>query len=236
MKILGIDSSGNVGSVAYVSDGVVISEYTLNNKKTHSQTLLPMIDDMVKKAEINLEELDAIAISQGPGSFTGLRIGSATAKGIAYVKDIPIVPVYTTEALCYNLYGEAGLICPIMDARRGQVYTGIFKFLDDGRLETILETTALSIEELLEKLEALGGEVTFLGDGVDVFKDKIKELLKTPYKFAFGNNRLQRASSVALYGEILFEKGIKQDAASHAPIYLRMSQAERERLEKEGKA
>ena len=236
MKILGIDSSGNVGSVAYVSDGVVISEYTLNNKKTHSQTLLPMIDDMVKKAEINLDELDAIAISQGPGSFTGLRIGSATAKGIAYVKDIPIVPVYTTEALCYNLYGETGLICPIMDARRGQVYTGIFNFSEDGSLETLLETTALSIEELLEKLAEFNQQVTFLGDGVDVFKDKIKELLKIPYKFAFGNNRLQRASSVALYGEILFEKGIKQDAASHAPIYLRMSQAERERLEKEGKA
>ena len=236
MKILGIDSSGNVGSVAYVSDGVVISEYTLNNKKTHSQTLLPMIDDMVKKAEINLDELDAIAVSQGPGSFTGLRIGSATAKGIAYVKDIPIVPVYTTEALCYNLYGEIGLICPIMDARRGQVYTGIFNFSEDGSLETLLETTALSIEELLEKLAEFNQQVTFLGDGVDVFKDKIKELLKIPYKFAFGNNRLQRASSVALYGEILFEKGIKQDAASHAPIYLRMSQAERERLEKEGKA
>lgn len=236
MKILGIDSSGNVGSVAYVSDGVVISEYTLNNKKTHSQTLLPMIDDMVKKAEINLDELDAIAISQGPGSFTGLRIGSATAKGIAYVKDIPIVPVYTTEALCYNLYGEIGLICPIMDARRGQVYTGIFNFSEDGSLESLLETTALSIEELLEKLAEFNQQVTFLGDGVDVFKDKIKELLKIPYKFAFGNNRLQRASSVALYGEILFEKGIKQDAALHAPIYLRMSQAERERLEKEGKA
>ena len=123
-----------------------------------------------------------------------------------------------------------------MDARRGQVYTGIFNFSEDGSLETLLETTALSIEELLEKLAEFNQQVTFLGDGVDVFKDKIKELLKTPYKFAFGNNRLQRASSVALYGEILFEKGIKQDAALHAPIYLRMSQAERERLEKEGKA
>lgn len=232
MKILGIDSSGNVGSVAYINDGELIAEYTLNHKKTHSETLLPMIDDMVKKAELDLNELDAIAICAGPGSFTGLRIGSATAKGIGLALNKPLVPVMTTEALCYNLYGQSGLICPIMDARRNQVYTGIFSFDEDGKLNKVLDTDAMAIEDLIDKLNEINSNVVILGDGVKVYKDIIEEKIICAHSYAFGNNNLQRASSVAFCGEALFKNGISENADEHAPVYLRVSQAERERMEK----
>ena len=232
MKILGIESSANVGSVAYLKDDEVIVEYTLNYRKTHSETLLPMIDDMGKKAEIDFSELDAIAVSAGPGSFTGLRIGSATAKGMGLALNIPIIPVSTTQALCYNLVGVSGLICPIMDARRSQVYTGIFRFNDNDELETVLDTTAIGIDELISILGDKGEKVTFVGDGVKVFGNIIAEQIKCEYRFASPANCLQRASSVALLGTKLMAAGITEHARDHAPIYLRMSQAERERLEK----
>ena len=128
MKILGIDSSGIVASVAVVENDNLIAEYTVNYKKTHSQTLLPMLDEIAKMTELDLNTVDAIAVAAGPGSFTGLRIGSATAKGLGLALKKPLVGVPTVEALAYNLYDTAGLICPIMDARRSQVYTGIYRF------------------------------------------------------------------------------------------------------------
>ncbi|MCR4838438.1 MAG: tRNA (adenosine(37)-N6)-threonylcarbamoyltransferase complex dimerization subunit type 1 TsaB, partial [Eubacterium sp.] len=127
MKIIGIDSSGNVASVAYVADGTLIAEYTINNKKTHSQTLLPMLDQIVRDAEIELSEIDAIAVAAGPGSFTGLRIGAATVKGLGLALEKPVIAIPTCEGLAYNLMGNSGLVVPIMDARRGQVYTGIYR-------------------------------------------------------------------------------------------------------------
>ena len=123
MKILALDSSGIVASVAIVEDNTLLAEYTVNYKKTHSQTLLPMLDEVAKMTELDLSTIDAIAVAAGPGSFTGLRIGSATAKGLALALKKPLVAVPTVEALAYNLYDTNGLICPIMDARRNQVYT-----------------------------------------------------------------------------------------------------------------
>ena len=131
MKILGIDSSGMVASVAIIQDDVIKAEYTMNHKKTHSETLLPMIDEIVKTSEIRLEELDAIAIAAGPGSFTGLRIGAATAKGLAMAIDKPIIPVKTCEGLAFNMWGADGLIVPMIDARRNQVYIILFLFFQD---------------------------------------------------------------------------------------------------------
>ena len=128
MKILALDSSGIVASVAVVEDDTLLAEYTVNYKKTHSQTLLPMLDEIVKMTELELESIDAIAVAAGPGSFTGLRIGSATAKGLGLALKKPLVAVPTVDALAYNLYDAQGLICPIMDARRKQVYTGIYRF------------------------------------------------------------------------------------------------------------
>ena len=128
MKILALDSSGLVASVAVMENDNLIAEYTMNYKKTHSQTLLPMLDEVKKMIELDLSTLDAIAVAAGPGSFTGLRIGSATAKGLGLALNLPIVPVKTVDALAYNLYGTDKLVCPLMDARRNQVYTGIYSF------------------------------------------------------------------------------------------------------------
>ena len=128
MKILAIDSSGLVATVAVAEDNNLLGEYTINFKKTHSQTLLPMLDEVKRTIELDLNTIDAIAISGGPGSFTGLRIGSATAKGLGLALDKPLVHVPTLDALAYNLWGSSDVICPLMDARRGQVYTGIYAF------------------------------------------------------------------------------------------------------------
>ncbi len=128
MIILGIESSSLVASVALVADGAVLAEYTVNFKKTHSQTLLPMIDQMVQMLELDLGLVDAIAVSGGPGSFTGLRIGSATAKGLGLALDKPLIHVPTLDAMAYNLFGAASLLCPMMDARRNQVYTGLYHY------------------------------------------------------------------------------------------------------------
>ena len=129
MKLLALDSSGLVASAAIVDDNITIAEYTVNYKKTHSQTLLPMLDEIKRMTELDLHTIDAIAIAAGPGSFTGLRIGAATAKGLGLALEIPIIPVPTVDSLAYNLYGSDKLICPLMDARRNQVYTGLYTIL-----------------------------------------------------------------------------------------------------------
>ena len=129
MKILALDSSGLVASVAVAEDDNLIGEYTVNYKKTHSQTLLPMLDAVAKMVDLDLETIDAIAVAKGPGSFTGLRIGSATAKGLGLALDKPIVEIPTVDGLAYNLWGAKDLVCPLMDARRNQVYTGLYEFV-----------------------------------------------------------------------------------------------------------
>ncbi len=192
MKILGIDSSGMVASAAIIADGVLASEFTVNNKQTHSQTLLPMIEKVVDMSGVSLESLDAIAVAAGPGSFTGLRIGASTAKGMGLALKKPIVPVPTLEGLAYRVGVADGLICPMMDARRNQVYTGIYRIADSG-LECLEEQCAVAIEEIGEKINALSG------------------------------------AAVAALGEIYFHGGRMEEAGQHRPIYLRKSQAERER-------
>ena len=131
MKLIALDSSGMVASVAVLEDDTLIAEYTINYKKTHSQTLLPMLEEVKNMTELNLSTVDAIALAAGPGSFTGLRIGSATAKGLGFALNIPLIPIPTVDALAYNLYGTDKLVCPILDARRNQVYTGIYSFERD---------------------------------------------------------------------------------------------------------
>ncbi len=149
MKVLGIDSSGLVASVAVVEDDILLAEYTVNYKKTHSQTLLPMLKEIGDMINLDLNSLDAIAIAAGPGSFTGLRIGSATAKGLGLALDKPIIPVPTVDGLAYDLWGTDKIVCPIMDARRNQVYTGIYEFCD-GKLQ-ILEIRWRFLSQRLQK-------------------------------------------------------------------------------------
>ncbi|MEE8885747.1 MAG: tRNA (adenosine(37)-N6)-threonylcarbamoyltransferase complex dimerization subunit type 1 TsaB [Eubacteriales bacterium] len=250
MRLLAIDSSGLVASAAYMDDDSLLGEYTINFKKTHSQTLLPMIDELTKMLGIEPDSIDAVAVSKGPGSFTGLRIGSATAKGIGLALDRPIVEVPTVDALACNLYDTDGIIVPMMDARRSQVYTGIYHFRDH-KLETLMEQTACSVEELAERINhmAAGAQtgpetadmgasssetwavrrVIFLGDGVPVYIDRMKELLEFEFSVAPAHLCRQRAGAVAWLGMQYLKAGKTVPSYAHHPEYLRKSQAEREK-------
>ena len=245
MKVLAIDSSGMTATVAVVEDTQTIAEYTVNFKKTHSQTLLPMIDTMGKMIELDLKSIDAIAVAGGPGSFTGLRIGSATAKGLGLALEKPLIHVPTVDGLAYNLYGCQDIICPIMDARRKQVYTGMYTFARrelEGSKETelvldVLEAqNASPIDEVIERLNIHGRPVVFLGDGVPVYQDVIREKMRVPFSFAPASANRQRAAVVGALGIQYYKEGRFETAMEHQPDYLRVSQAERERAEKERKA
>ncbi|MCI8363471.1 MAG: tRNA (adenosine(37)-N6)-threonylcarbamoyltransferase complex dimerization subunit type 1 TsaB [Eubacterium sp.] len=232
MKILGIDSSGLTASVAVMSDGILTGEYTIHNKKTHSQTLLPMISDMLLMAEIKPEELDCIAVSAGPGSFTGLRIGASTAKGLAWTLGIPVVPVSSLMGLAANVTQRGAVVCPIMDARRNQVYFGIYR-ITEGLPEVLLEPGAAAIEEAVACASRIREEIIYIGDGVPVFEDRIRQLSQSGLRFMEPVNCYQRGASVAAVGSLLFGKNQYVEAGDFAPVYLRKSQAEREREEAE---
>ena len=234
MRILGIESSSLVASVAVVTDDTVTAEYTVNFKKTHSQTLLPMLDEVAKMIELDLDAIDAIAVSGGPGSFTGLRIGSATGKGLGLALKKPLIHVPTVDGLAYNMWGYAGLVCPIMDARRGQVYTGIYR-MKDG-MEILKEQCPMDMKELAAQLNEMGERVVFLGDGVPVNKQAIQETMTVPFEFAPAHMNRQRAGAIAALGAIYYSQGKVETAAEHKPDYLRKSQAERERAEREENA
>ena len=238
MKIIALDSSGLAASVAVLEDEICIAEYTTNYKKTHSQTLLPMLDEIKKMIELDLDTVDAIAVAKGPGSFTGLRIGSATATGLGAVLEKPVVAVPTVDALAYNFYGCGKLICPLMDARRNQVYTGLYEFVRSQQeydLHVIRQECVASMDEILDTVNEMGREVIFLGDGVPVYQKKIEEKCKVAYTFADAVHSRQRASCVGVLAQKYYKEGKIQSAAEHAPEYLRLSQAERERLENEAK-
>ncbi|MDR2889280.1 MAG: tRNA (adenosine(37)-N6)-threonylcarbamoyltransferase complex dimerization subunit type 1 TsaB [Lachnospiraceae bacterium] len=231
MKIVALDSSGLVASAAIVEDDVVIAEYSTQFKKTHSQTLLPMLAEITKMTETDLNSVDAIAISAGPGSFTGLRIGSAMAKGLGMALDKPLVEIPTVDGLAFNLYGTDKLVCPLMDARRDQVYTGIYAFEGDHAMgfKILLEQCAVDIGTIADRLNAMGRPIIFLGDGVPVFSDRLKELMKVPYSIAPAHMNRQRAATIAVLAGRYMQQGEVVTAADHAPIYLRLSQAEREK-------
>lgn len=175
MKVLAIESSAVTASVAIMTEDTLIAEYTINYKKTHSQTLLPMIDEICRMTETDVSDIDIVAVSDGPGSFTGLRIGAATGKGIALAKDKPMVAVPTLEAMAYNLMGDKRLICPVMDARRQHLYSGLYRF-DAEKLEIIHEQCLISYQELVDILNAQDEEVVFVGDGIDVAGDYIDSI------------------------------------------------------------
>lgn len=274
MKIICLDSSGLTASVAILEDDQLVAEYNVTYKKTHSQTLLPMLDELKKMIDLDLATVDAIAIAKGPGSFTGLRIGSATAKGLSQALDKPIVEIGTLEGMACNLYGSSDIICPIMDARRQQVYTGVFMYesilcdnavaegsaelcgdafaegsaklcgdtvaegsakYSEYRLKTLLPDSAMSIEELITKVSEIADEqnrnIVFLGDGVPVFKEAILEALKDRCSFAPAHMNRQRAAAFGYLALERFAAGEVVSCYEHAPEYLRLSQAERERNE-----
>lgn len=231
MNVLGIDSSGLTASAAIVSGDILAAEFTVNNGQTHSQTLLPMIDQVVKMSGIALEQLDGIAVAAGPGSFTGLRIGASTAKGMALALDKPVISVSSLEGLAYRVAGCDGIICPLMDARRNQVYTGVYR-MSDGRLECLVEQAALDIREIIERVNEFRQKVIFLGDGVPVHRITLEEEITVSYQFAPLHLNRQSAASVAALGAVYMAEGRIENARDHRPVYLRQSQAERERLER----
>ncbi len=230
-EILAIEASGLVAGVAIATEEKIIGECSVNLKMTHSETLLPMVDDLVKRTAANLSDFSAIAVSGGPGSFTGLRIGSSTAKGLGLALNIPIVPVPTAEVLAFNIFGFSGFICPLMDARRHQVYTGIYKNNDEG-FKVVADQMAVDLDVIIDKVNSLGEPVIFLGDGVPVYKEALLEKVKVPCQFAPVSLAVQRPASLAARALQLYSEGKMVTAADHTPDYLRQSQAEREREEK----
>ena len=228
MKILSIDSCTNVATAAILDDEVLVAEFVLNNKITHSTKLLPQIENMMNNAEIKFSDIDVFAVTVGPGSFTGERIGVATAKALAHAVNKPMVAVSALKAMAYNLKHTDLLICPIMDARREQVYTATYRWNGDG-LEAIKSDRAMALEELLEEIQE---NVIFLGDGVPVFKDKISEKLGTKAYFAPAHLLNLRGGSVAECAMDEYKKGNFCTYSELQPSYLRLSQAEREYNEK----
>ena len=188
--------------------------------------------------ELDLATVDAIAVAAGPGSFTGLRIGSATAKGLAFALQKPIVPVSTVDGLAYQMYGAQSLVCPIMDARRNQVYTGIYEFIEDQssqyryEMRVIKEQCAVAFDEIVAALNKLDRSVIFLGDGVPVFQERMAQVMQVPYQIAPLHRARQSAAAIAALGSLYYAQGKMESGAEHAPEYLRLSQAERERAEK----
>lgn len=236
MKILSMDASGLVASVALSDGDQLLGEYTTNTKKTHSRTLLPMVDALLKLTGETKDSIEAIAVAGGPGSFTGLRIGSATAKGLAFAWNVPIISVPTVDAIAYNMAGADGLVCPILDARRQQTYTGIYSFHTNAdhtvAMDVLRSECAVPIEEIIKDLNERGQKVTFLGDGIPVFRDRIREELTVPYSFAPFHERLQRAGALAALANVYAREGKLEKGEDHRPNYLRDSQAERERKQK----
>lgn len=233
MTILGIESAAITASAAIVTDGVMTAEYTVNHKKTHSQTLLPMLEEICRMAEQDKHRIDAIAVSAGPGSFTGLRIGAATAKGLGMALGIPLVPVSTLEGLAANLWGCPDLLCPVMDARRGQVYNLLCHFKE--KPEIAAEPRCLQAADLVRELNERQEPVVILGDGQGLLKT-MEDQFTVPVRFAPAHMSLHRAASVAFLGELYLKEGKTVSAADFAPDYLRKSQAEREKdaAEREG--
>ena len=232
MLILGIDTCCMAATAAVIDDTKMIAQTVINHKKTHSQKMLPQIEQMLEMAEVDICEIDCFATAVGPGSFTGVRIGVATAKALAQACGKPCVAVSTLEALANNNAEFGGIICPILDARREQMYNGLFRGIT---MERLCKDRALSIDELLNELEKFDEKVLFCGDGTLVFKEKIIEKLGEKAVFAQKMQNLNLGGSVAEIGYREFQKGNTIFYGELVPEYIRLSQAERERMEAEKK-
>ena len=232
MKLLAFESTAKVASVSLFDDDKPLATSTLNTGLTHSEALLPMAEDLLRQAKLSFSDIALYAVTTGPGSFTGVRIGVATVKGLAFGKNLPCVSVSTLEALAENLRGLSGIFVPVMDARRSQVYTALFS--SDG--ETITRITpdeALSLSELAERLGAYTDTPIYLvGDGYTVAKRALDALLVTTENTPM-LLRDQNAASVASVAYRAYLRGEYVSDLALAPTYLRLPQADRERLERE---
>ena len=226
MLILAFESSAKSASVALVKDGELLSQYSQCSALTHSRTLLPMAEDMLKNAEVKLSEVDLIAVAHGPGSFTGIRIGVSTVKGLSWAADKPCVGVSTLEAMAWHGLMTAGYLCPVMDARRQQVYNALFK-IEDGKPQRITDDRPIALAQLADEVRSLNAPVLLVGDGAALTEKFFREH-SVPCRIAPENLRWQSAWGVAMAASD------KQPGTSETllPVYLRLSQAERERQER----
>ena len=223
MLILAFESSARPASVALLRDGQLLSQYSQCSQLTHSRTLLPMAEDMLKNAELTLDDVDHFAVAHGPGSFTGIRIGVSTVKGLAWASDKPCVGVSTLEAMVWHGLAAGGLICPVMDARRSQVYNALFE-IRDGKPARLTEDRPISLEELTAELASYDWPVFLVGDGAELTA-KALAAAGLPYTVAPENLRWQSAWGVAMAAQ----DKTPGSADTLLPVYLRLSQAERER-------
>ena len=226
MLILAFESSARAASVALVEDGRLISQYSQCSGLTHSRTLLPMAEDMLKNAELTLDKIDLFAVAHGPGSFTGIRIGVSTVKGLAWAADKPCVGVSTLEAMAWHGLAAGGLVCPVMDARRSQVYNALFR-IENGRPVRLCEDRPIALSQLAEELRALNAPAFLIGDGAELAEKYLREQ-GLACTVAPENLRWQSAWGVAMAA---MDK-TPGNADALLPVYLRLSQAERERQER----
>ncbi len=227
LKILGIEASAISVSVALCQDDIILGEYYLHTGKTHSQTLMPITEELLKTVGTNLGDIDAIAVTTGPGSFTGLRIALAAVKGMAMGKNIPCISVSTLESIAYNLKGFNGIVAATMDARCNQVYTALFK-LENDNITRLTEDSAISLDELCELLQNYKDTTIYVaGDGLNVAYEYLKNK-NIEVKIPIAKLRFQNATSTALIGTEEFKKGNTISYKDIVPTYLRLPQAERE--------
>jgi|LSQX01.3.fsa_nt_gb tRNA threonylcarbamoyladenosine biosynthesis protein TsaB len=225
MRVLAVDTASVVATAAVIDKDKLICEHVLNHKKTHSEKIMPMIEEILNSSEIDIKDIDIFAAAVGPGSFTGLRIGIAAIKGFAQAIDRPVVGVSTLEGLAYNTGINQYILSPIMDARRNQVYNAIYKW-NNNELEEIEAPRALALGELMKEIINNKRQVIFTGDGVDVYKETLLSELGNLCILAPYNQRINRASSIAEIALRKAEKGEIQDYSTFVPFYLRKSQAE----------
>ncbi len=227
MKILAVDTSSPVAAVAVMDDRELLGEYFLNHKKTHSQKLVPMMEEILRSLELRPSDMDVFAAASGPGSFTGLRIGITTVKAMAYAAKKPVVSIPTLDALACNIPLTEALVCPIMDARNNQVYTALYR--NDGGIQSnITEYMGIPVSQLVQIINSAGGSVIFTGDGVLIHREYLKKELGEKCSFAPRSHLLNRASSVAQLAMTRAMSGKLESCMDMAPFYLRKSQAERE--------
>ena len=233
MKILAFETSAKAASVALLDRGKLLGEYYQNTGLTHSQTLMVMAEDLLKSCNLTAKDVEAVAVAAGPGSFTGVRIGVAAAKGFAWGAEIPCYGVSTLEAMALGLGVYQGYVVPAMDARRNQVYTAIF-YAEKGELTRIEADMAISLEELGEKIKIFEEPVFLVGDGAVLCYNTLLE--EVPGLVLPPEHRMhQRAAGVALAAQQQADAGDPGNGAELTPNYLRLSQAERERLARENR-
>jgi tRNA threonylcarbamoyladenosine biosynthesis protein TsaB len=233
MRILAIDTSGTAATAAVLNENKLESEIYLNYKMQHSVVLFPLIEESFRMLEITMKDIDAVAVSGGPGSFTGLRIGVAAAKGIAQGGDKKFIGISSLDAMAFQQVGFDGVICPIMDALRDNVYTALYSW-QNGEFFKIMDYDAMHIDELLEKLSQRNERIMFCGDAVELQKQRIAEALNERALFAPLSTTMPRASSLAELALLRLNRGEEDNIHTYSPIYIRKSQAEREYERKQG--